>query len=158
VLRIVRFAALLGLLVIALVQLPAQAQAKIVVGQGALGIHLGDSEGRVRSTLGQPFRTEPTFWAYTKPCLCTVNFKRGDVTAIDTLSKSQRTSKGIGPGSSYDKTVAAYPEANCYHPDVYGDNSRFCVVPSTYKGRTVETIFAFFEQDLPLRDVEIRWR
>jgi hypothetical protein len=134
------------------------AQAQIVVGQGVADIQLGDSQSHVRTELGEPLRSEPTFWTYGKPCLCVVSFKRDVVRAIDVLSKSQRTDKGIGPGVSYEKTIAAYPEANCYHPDVFGETSRYCVVESSYKGRAVKTIFSFFEQDLPMRSIEISWR
>jgi hypothetical protein len=129
-----------------------------VVGEGVAGVRLGDSKQRVLSTLGKPFRSEPTFLVFPKPCLCTVDFKDHGVTSIDVLSKSQRTDRGVGPGTSYEKTTAAYPEAHCYHPSIYGETSRLCVLRSEYKGRSVKTVFAFFEQDLGVRDVEVRWR
>lgn len=135
----------------------AQAPAGIVVGQGVAGINLGQSKQEVRQTLGDPFRREPTFWAFDKPCLCTVNFRHNSVSAIDTSSKSLRTDRGIGVGTSFEKTTEAYPEAKCYHPGVYGDTSQFCVVRSTYKGQAVKTTFAFFEKDLGVRDIEIRF-
>jgi hypothetical protein len=134
----------------------AQAPAGIVVGQGAGGVSLGQSKQQVRQALGEPFRQEPTFWAFDKPCLCTVNFRHGSVSAIDTFSKSLHTDRGIAVGASFEKTTEAYPEAKCYHPGVYGDTSQFCVVRSTYKGQAVKTTFAFFEKDLPLRDIEIK--
>lgn len=129
----------------------------IVVGEGAVGVHLGDSKRQVLGLLGKPVRVEPTFLVFPKPCLCLVEFKGNKTTSIDVFSKSQQTDRGVGVGTSYEKTVAAYPEARCYHPAVYGETSRYCVLKSKYKGRSVETVFAFFEQDLGVRDVEIRF-
>ena len=145
------------LAVLTLALFTTSAEARIVVGQGAAGVHLGDSKSRVINLLGKPLRSEPTFLVFEKPCLCSVNFKRAQVSAIDVFSKSQRTSKGIGVGTSYEETTAAYPEANCYHPAVYGKTSRYCVIKSQYKGRVVKTVFAFFEQDLGVRDIEVRF-
>lgn len=146
----------LVLVALSLFTFTAKAGAEIVVGQGAAGVNLGDSKQQVLSTLGKPFRSEPTFVIFPKPCLCTVSFKNHKAASIDVLSKSQRTDQGVGPGTSYEKTTAAYPEAHCYHPSIYGETSRLCVLRSEYKGRSVKTVFAFFEQDLGVRDVEIR--
>lgn len=145
----------LVLIAVAAFGLTARAEASIVLGQGAAGIHLGDSKSYVLKTLGEPFRTEPTFLVFEKPCLCSVDLKHGQVSAIDVVGKGQRTSKGVGVGTSYGKTVAAYPEARCYHPPVYGEDSRYCVLKSKYKGRAVKTVFAFFEKDLGVRDIEV---
>jgi hypothetical protein len=144
--------ALIGLLVLA-VGAPA-AQASIVLGKGAAGIQLGDSKDKVTSILGQPFRKASDSWVYAKPCLCTVEWQGRLVHSIDTLSKSQRTDKGIGVGSSLKATVVAYPEARCYHPKVFSATSRKCVISSPNGAKTA---FVFFEEDLPMRDVEI-WR
>lgn len=143
---------LIGLLVLA-VGAPA-AHASIVLGKGAAGIELGDLKGKVTSILGQPFRKTPGSWVYAKPCLCTIEWQGRLVRSLDTLSKSQHTDKGIGPGSSLEATMTAYPEANCFHPQVFGKTSRKCVVASPDGAKTA---FVFFEEDLPVRDVEI-WR
>lgn len=134
------------------------ARAEIQVGQGMAGISLGDSKGKVRAALGKPFRTVGETWFFGKPCLCTARFKKAKAASLDTLAKTERTSAGIGPGSSFEETLAAYPEAACYHPKVYGPTSQLCVLRSAFKGRNVKTVFAFFEKDLGVRDVEIRWR
>jgi hypothetical protein len=144
----------IGLLVGSYAQ-PAQAQ--IEVGQGMAGVSLGDSKGKVRAALGKPFRAVGETWFFGKPCLCTARFKKAKAASLDTLSKTERTSAGIGPGSSFEETTAAYPEAVCYHPKVYGPTSEYCVLRSTFKSRNVKTVFAFFEKDLGVRDVEIRW-
>lgn len=137
----------------------ASAEAEIVVGQSIAGVQLGESESQVRATLGKPFRVEPEFSVFPKPCLCTVSFKRHRATAIDAFSKSQRTEKGITVGSSFEETTEAYPEARCHHPKVYGKTSQYCVLLSTdSKGRIVKTTFAFFEKALGVRDIEIRLR
>lgn len=147
----------LALFAVAAFGLTSRAKASIVIGEGAAGVHLGDSKSRVINLLGKPFRSEPTFLVFEKPCLCSVDFKHGQVSAIDVVGKGQRTSKGVGVGSSYEKTVAAYPAAICYHPPVYGETSRYCVLKAKYKGRSVKTVFAFFEKDLGVRDIEVRF-
>jgi hypothetical protein len=157
--RFLRSAAILGLalLVLSLSASAAGATPKpgILVGQGAAGVSLGDSKQKVKQVLGEPFRTSGASSFYAKPCLCTLTFKGGTVQRIDTLSKSQRTDKGVGPGSSYGETLSAYPEAKCSHRDLYGDTSRFCTLLSEAHGQRVKTVFVFFEEDLPMRDVEI---
>lgn len=145
--------ALLALVVLLLAGAQS-AQASIVIGKGAAGVQLGDSKAKVKQVLGEPFREEPTFWAFAKPCYCTIDWRGRFVRNIDTASKSQRTDKGIGVGSSLKATVAAYPEARCYHPQVFGATSRKCVITSPNGAKTA---FVFFEEDLPMRDVEI-WR
>jgi hypothetical protein len=135
----------------------AQAPAGIVVGQGVAGINLGESKQQVRQALGTPFRQEPTYWVFNKPCLCDVSFRHNSVSAIDIFSKSLHTDRGIAAGTSFEKTTEAYPEAKCYHPGVYGETSQYCVVRSTYKGHAVKTTFAFFDKDLGVRDIEIRF-
>ena len=42
--------------------------------------------------------------------------------------------------------MAAYPEAKCFHPEVFGETSQKCVLQSA-NGR--RTIFNFSEEDLP---------
>lgn len=148
-------AVLIGLLMSSYAQ---AAQAQIEIGRGLGGVSLGDSKGKVRAALGKPLRTVGESWFFGKPCLCTASFRKAKVASLDTLSKTERTGEGIGPGSSFAQTTAAYPEVGCYHPKVYGPTSRLCVLKSSFKGREVKTIFAFFEKDLPMRDVEIRWR
>jgi hypothetical protein len=134
----------------------ATADAAIVVGQGADGIDLGASKTSVLESHGKPFRTQGSTLFYGKPCLCVIVFGNTGARSIDILSKAQHTDKGIGVGSSYEATVAAYPEANCYHPPVYGETSRYCVIKSRFKGRLAKTVFAFFDKDLGVRDVEVR--
>jgi hypothetical protein len=150
----------LALIALAASCLPARAGAAIVLGEGAAGIHLGDSESFVLKRFGKPYRSEPGFIVYLKkPCLCSLGLRHNRVDSIDVVGKqSQWTSKGVGVGTSYEKTVAAYPEAKCYHPPVYGETSRYCVLESKYKGRAVKTVFAFFEKDLGVRDIEIRFQ
>jgi hypothetical protein len=132
------------------------AQAKIVIGEGADGIALGASKASVLKSHGQPFRVLGRDLVYGHPCLCTVGVGSSGVRSIDVLSKTQRTDKGVGPGSTYEEVVAAYPEARCYHPSVYGPHSRMCSLLTTDSDRKVKTTFAFFEESLPCRDVEIR--
>lgn len=141
-------------LAIASIGMSAQAaDASIVIGKSVANVPLGASKGGVTEKLGQPFRKAPGFWVFDKPCLCTIGWKRNHVRSIDTLSKSQRSDKGIGPGASLEATMNAYPEARCFHPAVFGETSKKCVLRSP---NGAETAFVFFEEDLPMRDVELR--
>jgi hypothetical protein len=133
----------------------AVASAEIVVGKGADGIDLGETKSAVISSHGKPFSTRGKSLVFGPPCLCTVTLGGSVVRSIDVLSKTQKTDKGIGAGSTYAATTAAYPEARCFHPNLFGDQSRQCVLRTVDDGRKVKTIFSFFEKTLPLRDVEI---
>ena len=156
--RLFGLGASVGASILVMSLITASAQGAVFVGQGVAKVRLGDSQGLVRQLLGEPFRETGGDWVYAKPCLCFVGFRHGQVHDVETLSKSQRTSKGIGPGASYDQTTAAYPEATCRHTAVYGPESMVCSLLSTYKGEKVITKFEFFEKSLGMRDLAISLR
>ena len=111
-------AALLG----AVLGLAAPASARIVVGESIAGVKLLDSKSAVRSKLGRPTdvhkRTEssPERWYYSDDRLrLQIEFNKHGVHELGTSSSSQRTAKGIGPGSRFSAVARAYPDA-CADP------------------------------------------
>ena len=137
------------------------AHASIVVGQGIAGVKLGDSEAQVTQILGPPSLQQPpdsqgvTSWNYTKaPLLGVVSFTNGDATGMWTASKKQKTSKGVGPGSSLAQVRKAYPKAKC-STGPFGPKSLICTLKSKYHGHAVETTFPFFTRSMGAREVDI---
>jgi hypothetical protein len=112
--RLVTFAALVGALAI-----PTSAGAVIVPQHGMAGVRLGQTTIKVRAVAGKPVRvvrgtnelgpfTEFRYRGFT------VNFFAGNrVTAVSTRSRAQRTSGGIGVGSTEAELTAAIPAAKC---------------------------------------------
>lgn len=133
----------LGLVValsVGLCSVPASALATISVGSGAAGVKLGDQQTRVRSVLGAPAAVRPPTWRYGGSLAGTVGFDHvRRVNFVSTTSRRQRTSRHIGPGASLRDTRRAYPTARCRAQG----RRRLCVVSSRYRGRKVETEFAF---------------
>jgi hypothetical protein len=144
-----------GVMVLAMA---ASAQAKIVVGQSIDGVKLGESEAQVMTTLGAPTYKTPegaeTSWGYPKTLEGRVGFKAGQVVGLWTLSKHQKTSKGVGPGSSLAQVKRAYPKAKC-SAGPFGPKSLICVLKSKYQGRAVETSLPFFTRSAGVREVDI---
>jgi hypothetical protein len=127
------------------------ALANIVVGEGIAGLTLGSSEAHIIKVLGQPtVKERPDYqgkveWRYTKPPLFgTLVLSHRRLNAMSTSSKHQKTSKGIGAGSSLAQVRTAYPKAKC-STEPFGPGSlTVCVLKSEYDGRVVETTFPFF--------------
>jgi hypothetical protein len=159
--RIVQFAvttALLGLLA-----LTSSAQASIVVGKSIAGVALGASEAQVTQALGPPsLPPSPSSngavqWNYTKPPLLgVVGLTNGSVSSMWTASRHQRTSKGVGPGSSLKQVRAAYPKAKCSAGPL-GPKSMLCTLKSKLGARSVETTFVFFTRSMPAREVDLNF-
>lgn len=149
------FVAILGICLVA----ASSSQAAIMVGQSVGKFRLGYSKAKVRRINGKPTtaNTYPkygeTVWRYNGQ-LATISFKHGKLNGIVTYSKAQRTSKGIGPGSSYAATTAAYPEAEC-DEGTFGPEARTCTLYTTFQGHKVRTDFVFYKEGLPMREVDI---
>ena len=95
------------------------ALANIVIGQSIAGWKLGSSEAQIINILGQPTLKQPpddqgnVEWNYAKPpMLGALGLIDGQLTGMWT-SKQQKTSKGIGVGSTVAQVRKAYPKAKC---------------------------------------------
>jgi hypothetical protein len=152
--------ALLSVLVVGLSA--SAAQAKVVIGQSVAGVKLGESQSQVTAQLGSPTFQQPpdtkgeVEWNYAKqPLLGAMSFgANGELTGLWTSSKGQKTSKGIGPGSSLAQVRKAYPKAKC-STGPFGPKSLICVLKSKYQGRAVETSFPFFTRSMGLREIDV---
>ena len=159
--RSISVVAVLGLLSsTAIMAAASTAEATIVVGRGMDGVTLGESEAQVMTTLGAPTYKTPgqageSSWGYPKTLEGRIGFDRQlQVSGMWTISKRQKTSKGVGPGSSLANTRKAYPAAKC-SAGPFGPKSLICVMKSHYQGRAVETAFLFFTRGAPMREVDI---
>jgi hypothetical protein len=159
--RSISVVAVLGLLWSAAIMAAAStAEATIVVGRGMDGVTLGESEAQVMTTLGVPTYKTPgqageSSWGYPKTLEGRIGFDQQlQVNGMWTISKHQKTSKGVGPGSSLANTRKAYPAAKC-STGPFGPKSLICVMKSHDQGRAVETVFLFFTRGAPMREVDI---
>jgi hypothetical protein len=100
----------------------ATASAEIIPGVGIGGLKLGDSSARVTALFGKPGVLQKNGgeqnWLYAPATpvdwvAVRVKGKRKTTQGIETESRKQRTSKGIGPGSSLSALKNAYPELTC---------------------------------------------
>jgi hypothetical protein len=96
------------------------ATATIVLQRGMADVRLGMTQARVRAVLGEPLRTEHgsnDFGSYTElrfPHRIRVVFQ-GDlrVTSISTTGRHERTTGGIGVGSTEAEVKANVPSVSC---------------------------------------------
>lgn len=99
--------------------LAAPAGAKIVIGKSIAGVKLGDSAAAVKRKLGAPevvmkgmngYRV----FNYKHRKLLVAIRKHDGVVELTTFNAHERTSKGIGVGSSFAAVKKAYPGACPY--------------------------------------------
>ena len=131
-----------GLLTIGLLLVPAAASAKIVDGQSIAGVKLGDTKAQVEKVLGPPEKSELSSLFYPAKLGLRLYLPKGHVDAMLSISKAQKTLKGIAIGSSRAKVKAAYPQAKC-EVGPYGPPSLYCTVASRYHGKATYTSFLF---------------
>lgn len=113
----------LGIALVAALLAAAPAGARIVPQQGIKGARLGDGVAKVRSALGTPdkviFTRHPIIGRIRvyKYGLTYVRFdgtqSNAKVTSIDTTSRAEKTSKGVGVGSTRAQVAARVPGAKC---------------------------------------------
>lgn len=137
----------------------APASARIVEGQSIAGIKLGDTHAQVRAKLGSTKEAMRCgrgclTWKYDSPFQGVIAFKNGTVSGMWTASPKQRTSKGVGAGSSERAVQRAYPKARC-EAGPLGPDSRTCSIRGRYRGRTVITLFAFNTRTSGAREVDV---
>lgn len=122
--------------------LPVAAAAAIVPGRGIAGVRIGESEARVRATLGRPRKVVPPTWAYGKPLDGLVGFGHGGrVNYVSTISRAQKTNRRIGPGSSIQDLKAAYPKARCHTRA--RERRALCALTTHDRHRVMKTDFLF---------------
>jgi hypothetical protein len=104
--------------------LPSVVSARIVPGKSISPVKVGDTTKTIEGRLGAPAEKgclnrqgvadcdrQMTQWSYPKRKLI-VSFVAGKVADLQTTSKKQRTSKGVGPGVTRKKVLKAY-KLNC---------------------------------------------
>jgi len=101
----------------------APAGALVIPKRSIDSVRLRDSEARVARLHGsRPERAAITFgpgevaavqWTYPRRKLRIV-FIRHRVVEVETQSRRQRTSRGVGVGTSFEQARRAHPELKCY--------------------------------------------
>lgn len=132
--------ALLFVLLAALVVVPAGA-ATIVINKGIGGVRLGMTQPMVRGAIGDPAKRQTgtndfgpyTILTYKQPAIRITFQGNVGATAIVTTSRSERTSRGIGVGSTEAAVKAKVAGVKCKtEPGL-----RHCWVGAFLPGRTV---------------------
>jgi hypothetical protein len=135
----------------------APADAAIVPGQGIAGVRLGDSGANVQKILSAPDGTqkysggESWFWrASADPVDWATVTTRHVVRGLETQSKQQRTSKGIGPGSSLAAVKKAYPGIKC-RSTIVGHAA--CTLTTKPSGKSIPTSFVIYKGKVSMIDI-----
>ena len=125
---------LTGLISVTALACAPEASANIVIGQSIDGVELGASEAQVRQVLGTPLKREEDNFFYPESVGLRIGFQQSRVAGVLSISKQQKTSKGITIGSSRSQFKRAYPRANCLEGP-YGPQSLYCAVTARFNGR-----------------------
>lgn len=138
-----RVSAVLAVLVAMLV-LPGQASGAIIVQKGIGGVTLGMSKTKVRAKLGAPIRTRTgknefgTYTVFVYPRV-RVTFQGGAAaTAVQTISKQERTAGGVGVGSTTAAVKNRIAGVKC---ELGAGGSGHCYVGRFDPGRRVTDFF-----------------
>ena len=109
-----------ALAVAALLALPSQAGAIIQFDQGIAGARIGNSQAQVKAALGEPALVKtgnndfgPFRQFYFEGGIRVFFQGDDDVTAVTTLGRGDRTSKGIGVGNTEKALKQKHPSLKC---------------------------------------------
>ena len=129
----------------------AGASTLIVVNEGIGGVDIGQTAQQVKKEVGTPTSKQSSSsaaeWYYdNKPPFAEVSFGNNKrVSFLAPNSARDKTSKGIGEGSSKAQVQAAYPNASCSpQPGPGGKTDLSCGITKHLPGgKTIETSFVF---------------
>jgi hypothetical protein len=121
---------------------PAAADATVVPQKSIAGVRLGMTQTQVRAELGRPGRIKQgnndfgpfTQFVYSKRKIVVSFQGRTRVTSVYTSSRSQRTSKSVGVGSSEHRLLLRVRHVRC---ETFGNDVRSCHVGRFEGGRVV---------------------
>jgi hypothetical protein len=124
-----------------LVTAPA-AGARIVEGKGIAGVRLEMSQSNVRHLLGTPDQIKhltgglgpSTQYVYSARRLRVTFFSGNRVTSVATTKRSERTTTGVGVGSTKAQLLAGVPHVHC-------PSSGPCQVGQSLPGRRVTAFY-----------------
>jgi hypothetical protein len=128
---------------------PTVATATIIPGHGIAGLKLGNSTARVTALLGKPVQLQKNGggeqnWLYGKGPVDWVTIQaqgaKKTVEGLETSDPKQRTSKGVGPGSSLAALRKAYPHLTCKKGSL-GTTFLSCWILTSVKRRKIPTNF-----------------
>jgi hypothetical protein len=132
----------IGIVVIASIGVvwPAVTQAMIMINRGMFGLSLGASMEQARDRFGRPATVNKggtrATWAYPRRGIF-LQFNGTRLITVATMRPGQRTSRGIGVGSSEQDVIAQVPGVHC----VSEGAGAFCRVSSRRHGKTYFTSF-----------------
>jgi hypothetical protein len=137
------------------VTLAGSASASIVIGRSIAGVKLGDSKAQVKRALGVPLpSSSSTDLLYPSSVGLRITLKRSHVEGMLSISKKQKTDKGITIGSSRAALKAAYPQASCLAGPL-GPSSLYCAVTASVHGRKSYTSFLFSTPSGGVSEIEL---
>jgi hypothetical protein len=145
-----------------LASVSTSAEAAIIPGHGVAGVKLGDSSAQVRAILGKPATVQHNGggeqnWLYATNLVDWVTLvaaERGRTTVegIETSDPKQKTSRGVGVGSSMRALRSAYPSLSC-KTSWLGVTFTSCWILTPVAGQRIPTNFVLVKGKVGTVDV-----